>query len=145
MNKQESKFQKGFRIYRRVSLVVRLIFTAAILIFSWMVKSGMDVGQHPTRPSTTASSVVVEEQTTEEATETTQSAEGVMGSDGVFQEKGKGYLYEYTLDGKTVSVVEVDGLPLEIVGWGDVEPEEFDKILNSPLTDKKYISEWNVE
>ena len=144
MNKQESKFQKGFRIYRRISLVVGLIFTTAILVFSWMVKSGMDVGQHPTRPTTT-SSIVVEEQTTEETTETTQNTEGVMGSDNVFQEKGKGYLYEYTLDKKTISVVEVDGLPLEIVGWGDVKPEEFDKILNSPLTDKKYISEWTVE
>ena len=143
MNKQE-KFRKGIKIYRRISLIGGLILTVGVLVFSWMVKSGMDVGQHPTRPSTTASSVVVEEQTTEElVTETT--TEGVMGSDNVFQEKGKGYLYEYTLDGKTISVVEVDGLPLEIVGWGDVKPEEFDKILNNPLTDKKYISEWTVE
>ena len=145
MNNKQTKFQKGIKIYRRISLLVGLVFTAAILVFSWMVKSGMDVGQHPTRPSTSVSSVAVEEQTTEETTEATQNTEGVMGSDGVFQEKGKGYLYEYTLDGKTISVVEVDGLPLEIVGWGDVKPEEFDKILNSPLTDKKYISEWTVE
>ena len=144
MNKQESKFQKGFRIYRRISLVVGLIFTAAILVFSWMVKSGMDVGQHPTRPSTTTSSVIVEEQTTEElVTETT--TEGVMGSDNVFQEKGKRYLYTYTLEDKILGVVESDGLPVEIVSWGDVKPEEFDKILNSSRTIREFQREWNAE
>ncbi|MBS8038123.1 hypothetical protein F6P56_07005 [Streptococcus suis] len=146
MNKQESKFQKGIKIYRRVSLVVGLIFTAAILVFSWMVKSGMDVGQHPTRPSTTASSIVVEEQTTEEeVTKTTQSAEGVVGSDGVFQEKGKRYLYTYTLEDKILGVVESDGLAVEIVSWGDVKPEEFDKILNSSRTVREFQREWNAE
>ena len=144
MNKQESKFQKGFRIYRRISLVVGLIFTVAILIFSWMVKSGMNVGQYPTRPSTTASSVAVEQTTEEVTTETTQSAE-VMGSDNVFQEKGKRYLYTYTLEDKILGVVESDGLPVEIVSWGDVKPEEFDKILNSSRTISEFQREWNVE
>ena len=140
MNKQESKFQKGFRIYRRISLVVGLIFTVAILIFSWMVKSGMNVGQYPTRPSTTASSVAVEQTTEEVTTETTQSAEGVMGSDGIFQEKGKRYVYEYALGGKTLHVVEVDSLPIEIIGWEeDMKPEEFDEILNSPETKKAFL------
>lgn len=141
MNDKQTKFQKGIKIYRRISLVVGLIFTAVILIFSWMVKSGMDVGQYPTRPSTTTSSVVVEEQTTEEeVTETTQSAEGVMGSDGVFQEKGKRYVYEYVLNGKTLHVVEVDSLPIEIVGWEeDMKPEEFDEILNSRETKKRFL------
>ena len=115
MNKQE-KFRKGIKIYRRISLIGGLILTVGVLIFSWMVRSGMNVGQHPTRPSTTTSSVVVE-QTTEETTETTQSAEGVMGSDGVFQEKGKRYIYEYALDGRALHIVEVDGLPIEIIGW----------------------------
>ena len=144
MNKQESKFQKGFRIYRRISLVVGLIFTVAILIFSWMVKSGMNVGQYPTRPSTTASSVAVEQTTEEVTTETTQSAE-VMGSDNVFQEKGKRYLYTYTLEDKILGVVESDGLPVEIVSWGDVKPEEFDKILNSSRTIREFQREWNAE
>ena len=144
MNKQESKFQKGFRIYRRISLVVGLIFTVAILIFSWMLKSGMNVGQYPTRPSTTASSVAVEQTTEEVTTETTQSAE-VMGSDNVFQEKGKRYLYTYTLEDKILGVVESDGLPVEIVSWGDVKPEEFDKILNSSRTISEFQREWNVE
>lgn len=143
MKKKQTKFQKGIKIYRRISMVVGLIFTVAILVFSWMVKSGMDVGQHPTRPSTTASSVVVEEQTTEEVMETTtQSAEGVMGSDGIFQEKGKRYVYEYVLDGKTLHVVEVDSLPIEVVGWEeDMKPEEFDEILNSPETQKIFLRE----
>ena len=146
MNKQE-KFRKGIKIYRRISLIGGLILTVGVLIFSWMVRSGMDVGQHPTRPSTTTSSVIVEEQTTEEeVTETTtQSAEGVMGSDNVFQEKGKRYLYTYTLEDKILGVVESDGLPVEIVSWGDVKPEEFDKILNSSRTIREFQREWNAE
>ena len=146
MNKQE-KFRKGIKIYRRISLIGGLILTVGVLIFSWMVKSGMDVGQYPTRPSTTTSSVIVEEQTTEEeVTETTtQSAEGVMGSDGIFQEKGKRYLYTYTLEDKILGVVESDGLPVEIVSWGDVKPEEFDKILNSSRTIREFQREWNAE
>ena len=144
MNKQESKFQKGIKIYRRISLIGGLILTVGVLIFSWMVRSGMDVGLHPTRPSTTTSSVIVEEQTTEElVTETT--TEGVMGSDNVFQEKGKRYLYTYTLEDKILGVVESDGLPVEIVSWGDVKPEEFDKILNSSRTIREFQREWNAE
>lgn len=143
MNKQE-KFRKGIKIYRRISLIGGLILTVGVLIFSWMVRSGMDVGQHPTRPSTTTSSVIVEEQTTEElVTETT--TEGVMGSDNVFQEKGKRYLYTYTLEDKILGVVESDGLPVEIVSWGDVKPEEFDKILNSSRTIREFQREWNAE
>ena len=143
MNKQE-KFRKGIKIYRRISLIGGLILTVGVLVFSWMVKSGMDVGQHPTRPSTTTSSVIVEEQTTEElVTETT--TEGVMGSDNVFQEKGKRYLYTYTLEDKILGVVESDGLPVEIVSWGDVKPEEFDKILNSSRTIREFQREWNAE
>jgi hypothetical protein len=141
-NKQTTKFQKGIKLYRRISLIGGLILTVGVLIFSWMVKSGMDVGQYPTRPSTTTSSVIVEEQTTEEeVTETTtQSAEGVMGSDNVFQEKGKRYVYEYALGGKTLHVVEVDSLPIEIIGWEeDMKPEEFDEILNSPETKKAFL------
>ena len=144
MNKQESKFQKGFRIYRRISLVVGLIFNDANMIFSWMVKSGMNVGQYPTRPSTTASSVADKQTTEEETTETTQSAE-VMGSDNVFQEKGKRYLYTYTLEDKILGVVESDGLKVEIVSWGDVKPEEIDKILNSSRTIREFQREWNAE
>lgn len=146
MNNKQTKFQKGIKLYRRISLIGGLILTIGILIFSWMVKSGMDVGQHPTRPNTTASSIVVEEQTTEEPVETTaQSAEGVMGSDGVFQEKGKRYLYTYTLEDKILGVVESDGLAVEIVSWGDVKPEEFDKILNSSRTTREFQREWNAE
>ena len=68
-----------------------------------------------------------------------------MGSDNVFQEKGKRYLYTYTLEDKILGVVESDGLPVEIVSWGDVKPEEFDKILNSSRTIREFQREWNAE
>ena len=86
---------------------------------------------------------VVQQQTTEAPAEkTTEQPEikGHLGSNGVIQEEGWGYLYVYTLDGKSIGVMEVDGVPQSVVSWdSNVNPEkDFDKILNSPKTVKKY-------
>ena len=92
---------------------------------------------------------MVQQQTTEAPAETTEQPEikGNLGSNGVIQEEGWGYLYIYTLDGKSIGVMEVDGVPQSVVSWdSNVNPEkDFDKILNSPKTVKKYNRKERLE
>lgn len=87
----------------------------------------------------------VVQQTTEVPAETTEQPEikGNLGSNGVIQEEGYGYIYRYTLDGKSIKVMEVDGRIDSVVGWDDnVNPEkDFEKIINSKKTKIEYLNE----
>ena len=86
---------------------------------------------------------VVQQQTTEAPAETTEQPEikGTLGSNGVIQEEGYGYIYRYTLDNKVIEVMEVDGAPHSVIAWDDnVNPEkDLDKILVSKRTIKEFL------
>ena len=85
---------------------------------------------------------VVQQQTTEAPAKTTeQPVKGSLGSNGVIQEEGFGYIYRYTLDNKVIEVMEVDGTPHSVIAWDDnVNPEkDLDKILISKKTVKEFL------
>ena len=124
------------------NLIVPLLALGAFAIMALMSK-----GSSPSAPQQQQN--VVQQQTTEAPAETTEQPEikGNLGSNGVIQEEGWGYLYIYTLDGKSIGVMEVDGVPQSVVSWdSNVNPEkDFDKILNSPKTVKKYNRKERLE
>ena len=141
---------KSARFFKKMALIF-LIPLAGILL---MTVLGLASLLNSANNSQQQQNNVAQQQTTEVPTEKPAEAKTktpakngeeseytvTIGSNDIEQEEGWVYIYEYTLDGKTIGVEEMNGWPVNIINWGEnVKEKDFKDILNSPKTVKKFI------